>query len=69
MNLKFALGNGYIELVKLLKAAGLCSTGGAAKIAVVEGSVRVDGQVELRKGRKIRKGQIVEFEGNTIEVE
>ncbi len=68
MNLKFTLENGYIELVKLLKAADLCPSGGMAKIAVIEGKVCVDGVVELRKGRKIRRGQKVEFEGNTIEV-
>lgn len=63
------LETGYIELVKLLKATGLCSSGGNAKIAISEGKVRVDGLVELRKGRKIRRGQKVEFKGSTIEVE
>jgi ribosome-associated protein len=60
---------GYIELVKLLKATGECPSGGMAKIAISEGKVRVDGLVELRKGRKIRRGQKVQFKGNTIEVE
>jgi ribosome-associated protein len=59
----------YIELIKLLKAAGICDTGGAAKIAVDEGSVKVDGLVESRKRCKIRKGQVVEIDGNFIEVE
>jgi ribosome-associated protein len=69
MVIKFTLENEYIELVKLLKATDLCSSGGMAKIAVTEGQVRVDGVVELRKGRKIRRGQKVEFEDNVIEVE
>ncbi|MHC1730350.1 MAG: RNA-binding S4 domain-containing protein [Syntrophobacteraceae bacterium] len=69
MVIKFTLKNEYIELVKLLKAADLCSSGGTAKIAVVEGEVMVDGVVELRKGRKIRPGQQVEYEGNVIQVE
>jgi ribosome-associated protein len=59
----------YIELIKLLKAAGICDTGGAAKIAVDEGVVTVDGAVESRKRCKIRKGQVVEIDGNVIEVE
>jgi len=59
----------YIELIKLLKAAGICDTGGAAKIAVDEGYVKVDGLVESRKRCKIRKGQVVEIDGNIIEVE
>ena len=59
---------GYIELVKLLKATGTCSSGGTAKFAISEGRVLVDGVVEFRKGRKIRRGQKVEFRGSVIEV-
>jgi len=64
----FSIQGEYIELIKLLKATGLCSTGGMAKIVVDEGLVRVDDRTEVRKRCKIRKGQAVEFEGNTIEV-
>ncbi len=56
----------YIELGKLLKATGACSSGGMAKLAISEGRVNVDGVVETRKGRKIRRGQKVEFKGSTI---
>jgi ribosome-associated protein len=69
MVIRFLIESEYIELVKLLKATGLCLSGGMAKTAVTEGRVRVDGLVEFRKGRKIRPGQKVEFEGNTIEAE
>jgi len=69
MIIKFLLENGYIELAKLLKATGVCSSGGMAKIAVSEGKVRVDGFVEFRRGRKIRRGQKVEFEESTIEAQ
>jgi ribosome-associated protein len=58
----------YIELASLLKATGLCSSGGAAKMAIAEGQVRVDGGVERRKRCKIRPGQVVEFEGQVIAV-
>jgi ribosome-associated protein len=68
MVVEFVVGDGYIELTKLLKATDVCASGGMAKIAVTEGKVRVDGVVELRRGRKIRQGQKVEFEGKTIEV-
>jgi ribosome-associated protein len=57
---------GYIELHDLLKAIGLCSTGGAAKIAIAEGRVNVDGAVEQKKRCKIRKGQTVEYQGRKI---
>ena len=67
--LKMSIDGDYIELIKLLKAAGICDTGGAAKIAVDEGAVKVDGAVESRKRCKIRRGQVVEIDGNIIEVE
>ena len=58
----------YIELHRLLKATGLCDSGGIAKVLIAEGSVLVDGKVELRKRCKIRPGQTVAFEGRTIAV-
>jgi ribosome-associated protein len=65
----FRIEGEYIELIKLLKVTGLCSSGGMAKSVTSEGKVKVDGAVELRKRCKILKGQRVEFEENTIEVE
>ena len=64
---EFTLGSHeFIELNSLLKIMGLCDSGGVAKTAIAEGRVKVDGNVELRKRCKIRKGQIVEFEGHKI---
>jgi len=59
----------YIELHDLLKVTGMCSTGGAAKIAITEGLVNVDGTVEQRKRCKIRQGQVVEYLGRKIEIQ
>lgn len=56
---QFNLNGDYIELTKLLKATGLCQTGGHAKVMVSEGLVTVDGEIETRKKKKIRSGQIV----------
>ncbi len=58
----------YIELNKLLKASGLCGTGGMAKIEIENGLVSVDGTVEYRKRCKIRNGQTVAYGGRTIKV-
>ena len=69
MIVTFPLESEYIELAALLKATGLCPSGGTAKTAVIGGMVRVDGAVELRRGRKIRRGQKVEFEGSIVVVE
>ncbi len=68
-NIEFELnGSEYIELKNLLKVSGLCDTGGAAKTAIDQGQVQVDGAVDTRKGLKVRTGQIVTFKGNTIKV-
>ncbi len=68
MKKEFRLETDYIELSKLLKITGLCSTGGMAKIVTTEGMVMVDQQREFRKRCKIRKGQIVEYEGHVVEI-
>ena len=56
----------YIKLQDLLKIAGLTYTGGEAKVQ--EGLVTVNGEVCTMRGRKIRPGDTVEFEGKTLEV-
>lgn len=58
----------YIKLQDLLKLAGLTYTGGEAKIMVQEGLVKVNGEVCTMRGKKIRPGDRVEFEGKTLEV-
>jgi len=65
---EFELEGEFIELIKLLKITGLCQTGGHAKMVVSEGRVKVDSESELRKKRKVRKGQTVEFENHRIRV-
>ncbi len=66
---EFKLGHKeFIELHDLLKVMGLCDSGGMAKTAIAAGSVKVNGSVEFRKRCKMRKGQIVEFQGRKINV-
>lgn len=62
----FALRGEHIALDALLKATGLAGSGGAAKPMIAAGEVRVDGEVELRRGCKLRAGQVVELAGTTI---
>ena len=66
--MEFSIQGEYIELCSLLKAANLVMSGGEGKEVVAQGLVTVDGRLELRKRCKIRAGQRVDFEGNTIEV-
>lgn len=66
---EFELGNNeFVELKNLLKLVNLCESGGIAMVVITEGRVKVDGQAELRKRCKIRKGQVVEFEGHEVVV-
>ena len=65
----FVLRGEYITLDALLKAAGIASTGGEAKVLIQEGKVRVDGEPESRRGRKLRGGECVEALGKSIRVE
>lgn len=66
--MEFKLDNEYIELIKLLKACGIAETGGMAKQMVEEGLVKCNGLVEDRKRLKVKKGDLVEFEGDQIHV-
>ncbi len=59
----------FIPLCDLLKAAGLCQTGGHAKLVIGEGEVTVDGNVETRKRCKIIPGQVVVFDDQKIQVQ
>lgn len=56
---EFELAAEFIELNQLLKLVGLCDSGGAGKVMVASGVVKVDGKKELRKTCKIRAGQQV----------
>lgn len=59
----------YIKLGQALKAAGLAESGVDAKHAVEGGLVKVNGQTEYQRGKKLRDGDVVEFNGETIRIE
>lgn len=61
-----ALESDPIELCKLLKLENLVASGGEAKMVITSELVRVNGAVELRKRKKIRFGDVVEFGGEKI---
>ena len=63
----FALRGEHITLEALLKASGLAS-GGGAKALIAEGGVRVNGQAETRRGRKLRVGDEVSVGGQKVRV-
>ncbi|MES2163820.1 MAG: RNA-binding S4 domain-containing protein [Pseudomonadota bacterium] len=65
----FELSGEFVELNQLLKLVGLCDSGGAGKMMVADGGVKVDGKQELRKTAKIRAGQQVSVGDIRISVE
>ena len=69
MNYKIKLREDHIKLGQALKAVGLTDSGVEAKIVINEGLVKVNGEVDTRRGRKLISGDIVEYDGNTIDIE
>jgi len=66
--LEFQLKGDHVELNQLLKLVGVCDSGGAGKALVAEGSVSVDGRLELRKTYKVRAGSVVTLGDVRIQV-
>ncbi len=59
----------FIKLGQALKAAGLVENGVEAKEVIQDGLVKVNGEVDLRRGRKLYDGDLVTFNGEEIKVE
>lgn len=58
----------FIKLGQALKAANLVENGVEAKYAVQDGLVKVNGEVDTRRGRKLYDGDIVSFDGTDIKI-
>lgn len=58
----------YIRLDNLMKFSGLCNSGGRAKYLIQNGEVSLNGEVCTMRGKKIRPGDQVEYNGRTVEV-
>ncbi|MXV52040.1 RNA-binding S4 domain-containing protein [Pedobacter sp. HMF7647] len=66
--ISFKLEGDFIPLIQLLKAVNLVQTGGEAQMVVSEGLVICNDEVETRKRYKVKRGDVIEFEGNKITV-
>ncbi len=58
----------FIKLGQALKAAGLVESGVEAKDVILEGLVRVNGEIDTRRGKKLYDGDFVEFDGDVISI-
>lgn len=66
--LDFTLEGEFIPLIQLLKATNLVQSGGEAQIVVSDGLVKYNGEVDYRKRLKVKRGDIIEFNGTIIKV-
>lgn len=60
---KIKISTEFIKLEQLLKLANIVSSGGMAKEFILNGEVKVNDEIETRRGKKLRPGDIVEFNG------
>ena len=58
----------FIKLGQALKLAGVVEDGVEAKYAIQDGLVRVNGEVDQRRGRKVYEGDVITFEDQEIKV-
>ncbi|HIW80749.1 MAG TPA: RNA-binding S4 domain-containing protein [Candidatus Acetatifactor stercoripullorum] len=63
------LRDDFIKLGQALKASGFAESGVDAKFKIQEGLVKVNGQVETRRGRKLFEGDTAEYDGKLIKIE
>lgn len=66
--LTIKLRDDYIKLGQALKAAGLSGSGVDAKLAIQDGLVKVNGETEYQRGKKLHDGDEVFYEGETIRI-
>lgn len=59
----------FIKLGQALKLAGLVDSGVEAKEVIMDGYVKVNGEPEFQRGKKLYGGDIVEFDGNQFTIE
>ena len=64
--IEFKLEGDFIPLIQLLKATNMVSSGGEAQSVIEEGLVKYNREVDFRKRLKVKKGDLVEFNGQQI---
>lgn len=58
----------FIKLGQALKKAGLTGSGVDSKMVILDGLVKVNNQVEVQRGKKLRNGDIVSYNGETVKI-
>lgn len=58
----------FIKLGQALKLAGLVESGVEAKIVIQDGKVKVNGEMEYQRGKKLHDGDIISFQGEELKI-
>lgn len=58
----------FIKLGQALKLAGLVSNGVDAKFVIQDGEVKLNGEVETRRGKKVYNGDVIEYDGSQVKI-
>jgi len=66
---KININTEYIKLDQFLKWAGVVGSGSDAKLLISAGEVKVNGNVEYQRGKKLRKGDIIEIDTKKVQIE
>jgi ribosome-associated protein len=65
---EISVGEEMIRLGQFLKLSGLIDSGGEAKSRILAGEVLVNGEVDVRRGRQLRRGDVVTVDGEQVRV-
>ena len=65
----YKIKDDFIKLGQALKAAGLVESGVDAKFVIQDGLVKVNGEVETQRGKKIVPGDVITFQGQTLKIQ
>lgn len=65
---KITIRDDFIKLGQALKLAGLVESGVMAKEVILDGLVKVNGNVEIQRGKKLYEGDVFSFDGEDVEV-
>ncbi|WDF70650.1 RNA-binding S4 domain-containing protein [Sphingobacterium oryzagri] len=64
----FSLKGEYIQMIQLLKVMNWVEHGAMAQFVVEEGLVKYNGEIDYRKRLKVKKGDVVEFDGQQVNI-
>jgi ribosome-associated protein len=68
MVIEQSINTEFIKLESLLKLTAVCSSGGEAKMVIQDEMISVNGEICTQRGKKIRSGDLVEFQDTQIRV-